>query len=133
MSIVFGFTDSMGVTTQVTLRNPDLSNVNRLETEVSARMAMDGTLYSRRRTSQPTVLSWSFHALTRPKVLEFLAFLELSAGQQVRLVDFNGVQWLGKVKLGSFAVDTNETGLSPYGSVRAEYSTIHVEFTGVQQ
>ena len=129
MSVVFAFPFN-APSLQVQVRDPDLANITRTESEATIKMAMDGTLYSKRRSTQPTVLSWTFHALTRAKAEELQNFFQASAGQTILLIDFEGTSWAGQVVSPKFDFDTNETGLSPYGSVRPEYSTVKLEFQG---
>lgn len=117
-----------GSGSSVQLRNPELMDKFEAHVDVAFRTAMDGTIYGKRRTIQPTTLMWKFVELPREEAQTFREFIEAAAGDSVRLVHFDGSTWQGKLTLTRFDVTNTGTGL---GSV-AESASVSIEFEGTK-
>lgn len=94
----------------IQLQDPDVGNHERTETSVAFKTAMDGTIYGRRTSLRPQVLTYNFSALPRIKARELEDFVAAGAGKDVRLFDSDGQNWLVRFAVQSLQFVTTGHG-----------------------
>lgn len=122
------------VQTTTVLPNPELSDAESLTDSLSARRAMDGTLYTYVKTKAGRrKLQWTFQ-LTRNKGLELRAFLLSYFASQLRVVDHLDRVWVGHFVNNPFELTTDrKAGPALQGLPRGETQSITLEFEGTEQ
>ena len=117
-----------GPTVIMKLPNPDLGDGRRPSSTVRLKRGMDGTIYTTvRKRTQSKLYRYSF-TLTRLKSLEFLEFVRIYLGQNIRIV-WGTLDIVGVIK-------TNPTELSLDSRAVAagslEETKLSLEFETVQ-
>lgn len=116
------------MTTNIEIRNPEFMDSEALLIDPKFATTMSGNIRSRITTPAPTKLTLKFTAISRRKAIETQAFIELSAGDWVRYIDFNGVSWKGKITTEPFEIITTQRGLG--SEPRKEYCDMELVFEG---
>ena len=119
--------------TTTLLPNPQFSDQEALVDTLVQKRAMDGTryVYIHRRDDRRK-LHWTF-ALTRNKGLELQAFIKSYFASRIRVVDHNGVVWLGNFTNDPFECNTTERAAPAITPMpRGELETVDIEFQGVR-
>ncbi len=112
------------LTTGVLIRAPEFSNAHALNLQVTNKHARNGERRTYKRTPTYQILTMGFTNLTRLKVLELQAFLTLSAGEDVRLFDWESKQWRG-------VIINNPQFVADSVGKRDEASSVTLEFEGI--
>jgi hypothetical protein len=81
----------------LTLKNPELNDVDRLDFVRINRKSRGGDLILHRESFWPEteILSYRFSFLAEKKRYEILSFMNSSLGKEIGLLDFEGRQWRG--------------------------------------
>lgn len=83
---------------QLKLPSPRLDDSESLVLNVHIDRAMNGKFYAFKKQSKVQQrLSMFFEHVNRPLILEVIAFLKVSAGQQIKYIDYDNVIWVGKL------------------------------------
>jgi hypothetical protein len=115
--------------TTVSLPNPDLADTEGLNVEVNYREAMNGKpfVYSKRTTKRNVTLTWS--ELGRGKLVEVAEFFKAFIGNQVTILDHNGVTWLSILDQDSITIETQSRAY-PINEGRGESGAVSLTFIG---
>lgn len=97
-------------TSIVRMRDPEFQDQEVFGIHTQFATMLDGSLRGRKQTPITTKLSWRFTSLTRNKVLQLRTFISLASGSKVRLIDFNGITWVGYLIAQPFDILTNSRG-----------------------
>ena len=84
-------------TLTLTLRNPELGDSLGLDIKTQFQIAMNGDIYSHRRTPANKALMLSFKNVTKAIVAELFTFIIASAGDEVKYTDYAAVVWRGYI------------------------------------
>lgn len=86
-------------TTVVSLRDPDFDNVERFETSRLNSKTRGGDVVLYRDPMWPiaNIFDWHFSYLSELQTQALLRLLDLSLGQDVTVVDFEGRTWVGVI------------------------------------
>lgn len=85
-------------TVKVVLPSPELHDAENLGLPVVIDRAKSGAIYAFKKLSKPiTKLSLVFQHVNRPKILEVINLLQLSAGNYLTYKDHRNVVWSGKI------------------------------------
>lgn len=118
----------------VLMPSPLFSDNEALTSRVTPKRAIDGTLYTYKKSSPRKKLQWTF-GLTRGKALELRSFIINHAADKVRITDHRGDIWTGYLTNNPFEFDTIQRAVSGRGptGTRDERQSITLEFEGVKQ
>lgn len=96
------------VTNTVTLRNPELGNIDRTDANIINRESRHGNALGYRDPTWPVFRTkfFSVQCLTKTVIDEFKAFLVLTAGLQIKLTDHEGSVFTGFIVTGSNEIIT---------------------------
>lgn len=118
------------MTTTVQLKDPEFQDVQAEDIRVDVKTTMSGGLRTRRFTPATTRLKYKFINVTRKKAIELYNFLIASQGQEIRLLDFNGISWRGHILTEPTSFTTTGRGLGS-NEPRREAVSLDLEFEGV--
>ena len=101
---------------------------------IAATRAMDGTLRTYVKTKNGRrKLTWSF-LLTRHKALELREFVRAYFASDVEATDHHGRRWVGNFTNNPFEfVGDGRANPAPDSLARGEYTTVLLEFEGIEQ
>lgn len=105
---------------QIRLRRPDFGDIRRGKQRVTVHRTRGGGRRVFKRTPTYRSLVMRFSGMTRKKLLELENFLDNTAGEDIRLIDYNGHTWKGNIL-------TDPTDLTAEGQDQGE---ILFEFEG---
>jgi hypothetical protein len=116
------------------LPNPQFSDQEGSLASVTRKLALDGTRYTYvKRRNGRRKLKWTFR-LSRPKGLEFRAFIRAYFASVVRVTDHNGRAWIGNLVNNPFEFETTDRAAPAIAPLpRGELMTVDIEFEGVEQ
>lgn len=97
-------------TSTVILRNPKFGNRRVFDASTKIKRTANGYLRVTRKSTWPKIerFMYSFEALTETQRDEFLAFFELTAGVNIKVVDHEACEWEGIIE--EKAIKTKQTG-----------------------
>jgi len=115
------------------LPNPGFGDSEALTDEVEIKRAMDGTIRSYVKTKNDRrKLQWTF-SLARNKSLELRAFIQAYFASRIKVVDHNGVTWIGHFVNNPFEFELKEKAAPAIAPMpRGEIAAITIEFEGVK-
>lgn len=122
-----------GLHTTIILPNPTLGDTEAINTELTKKVAMDGTkwFYIKPKDGRRS-LSWEFR-LSRPKAEEVKQFLWLFHTAPLKVTDHEGNVWVGVIPSDRLEFDTtNRAAPSRYG-LPGEQTYITIPFEGIKQ
>ena len=116
-------------TLSVQLPSPEFGNVNGLAQSRIQMSSRGGDLIIYRDPSWPTTetLKYQFKDLSNSRAKRFLAFIDASLGQDITLVDYEGVSWTGIIT----NPDTAVTQEGPELGAACGGFNVEIEFQGV--
>ncbi len=128
MSVTFVYDE-----TTVTLRNPTLGNVERVNIKTQFRRSMSGDIHSFKKTPNSTVLTLNFSNILHADLLTFIDFLLESAGQVIAYTDHTGQAWTGYILTGPMDIvtQTHIDNLLSSDSCKQDYS-FSLDFEGTR-
>ena len=119
-----------GLQTTTVMPSPEFGDSENLVNEVSARRAMDGTLYTYVKRKGRRRLQWSFR-LSRNKGLELRAFIQAYFASKIQVTDHNDRKWVGNFTNNPFEFDTDARAAPAITPMpRGERQRITLEFEG---
>jgi hypothetical protein len=104
------------------LPSPNFGDPDTPVLNINIKRSMNGTTRTYVKTSMDEVLQYDF-ILTRLKAVEVQAFLNLYYANNIRLIDYNGSTWVGKIVNDPIDMAIVRTG---------EECSFRLEFRGVQ-
>ena len=81
----------------LSLRNPNLGDSRKHNIQLNYGVAMDGKVYTYKRTPSYSVLLLTFVGITKSKAEEAMAFFKEQSGNEITYVDQDGVNWVGRI------------------------------------
>lgn len=81
----------------IQLRDPQLGNRRIVKLRTTIKRAMSGRVWAYANTPGLITLNLNFNHENRPKILEMIDFVRVSAGQFISYTDHNGLVWTGKI------------------------------------
>lgn len=119
-----------GLQTTTVMPSPEFGDSENLVAEVSAKRAMDGTLYTYVKRKGRRRLQWTF-GLSRNKGLEVRAFIQSYFASKIMVTDHNGRKWVGYFVNNPFEFDTDRRSAPAIAPMpRGERQRITLEFEG---
>lgn len=116
------------------LPSPRFSDGEAPTLTIAATRSMDGTLRTYVKTKNGRrKLTWSF-LLTRHKALELREFVRVYFASDVEATDHNNRRWVGNFTNNPFEfVGEGRANPAPDTLARGEYTTVQLEFEGIEQ
>ncbi len=109
--------------TTTLLPNPEWDNSEQLTGEVTIKRATDGTTYTYIKSKNDRRRLLFRFRLTRQKSFELREFIIAYFSSEVRLIDHNGVTWVGNLLNNPFEFE----------SLSGEEQNIQLEYEGIKQ
>jgi|SRR3989304_39696 len=117
---------------QINLRRPDYGNQWSVETRVKQVRNMNGKLFTFKADTTIYKISMRFSHLDARKRFELEYFLEQTAGEEVRLFDWNGLQWRGRILTDPIEFTDDTRGRQLSSTADNVFVSVQLEFEGTR-